>query len=89
MPTNKTQSIDRAIAILDYFSVDHPEAGVREIARHLHLHPSTVGRMLATLTSLDILIQDDASHRYKMGSKVLNCGAVYLGNLNLQNVARP
>jgi IclR family transcriptional regulator, KDG regulon repressor len=86
---SKIQSIDRAIAILDYFSAKHPEAGVREIARHLKLHPSTVGRMLATLTSLDILIQDDLTHRYKLGSKVLKWGAVYLGNLNLQNEARP
>jgi IclR family KDG regulon transcriptional repressor len=89
MPANITQSIDRAIAILDYFCADHPEAGVREIARELKLHPSTVGRMLATLTSLDILIQDDSTHRYKLGPKVLKWGAVYLGNLNLPNEARP
>lgn len=89
MPTNKTQSIDRAVAILDYFSMEHPEAGVREIARFLKLHPSTVGRMLATLTAEDILIQDEITHRYKLGSKVLKWGAVYLGNLNIQNEARP
>jgi IclR family KDG regulon transcriptional repressor len=89
MPVNKTQSIDRAIAILDYFGMDHPEAGVREIARQLHLHPSTVGRMLTTLTSLEILIQDETSHRYKMGSKVLKWGSVYLGNLNIQSESRP
>ena len=89
MPTSKTQSIDRAVAILDYFSMEHPEAGVREIARFLKLHPSTVGRMLATLTSSDILIQEETTHRYKLGSKVLKWGAVYLGNLNVQNEARP
>ncbi len=88
MTISKIQSIDRAIAILDYFNPEHPDAGVREIARYLKLHPSTVGRMLATLTSLDILIQDDHTHRYKLGSKVLKWGAVYLGNLNLQNESR-
>jgi len=89
MPANKTKSIDRAVAILDYFNRDHPEAGVREIARFLKLHPSTVGRILATLASSDILTQDETTHRYKLGSRVLKWGAVYLDNLDLQKETRP
>lgn len=89
MPTNETQSIIRAIAILDLFDNEHPELGVREIARQVDYHPSTVGRILVTLTSLGILSRDKSNHRYKMGSKVLKWGAVYLGNLNLQAITRP
>ncbi len=55
MGTTETQSLHRAIAILDCFRDIQPQLGVREIARQLELHPSTVGRMLATLTSLGIL----------------------------------
>jgi IclR family transcriptional regulator, KDG regulon repressor len=89
MAINETQSIHRAIDILDSFSERQPEVGVREIARKLNLHPSTVGRILMTLTSLEILTQDKITHRYKMGSKVLKWGAVYMGNLDLQSEARP
>ena len=89
MAINENQSLHRAIDILDFFNSDQPEMGVREIARKLNLHPSTVGRILITLTSLEILTQDKISHRYKMGSKVLKWGAVYLGGLDLQSEARP
>jgi DNA-binding IclR family transcriptional regulator len=89
MTINEIQSICRAIEILDLFNSNQPEMGVREIARYLHLHPSTVGRILITLTSLEILTQDKSTHRYKMGSKVLKWGAIYLGSLNLQSESRP
>jgi IclR family acetate operon transcriptional repressor len=85
MPT----SIQRAIAILDVFTLEQPENGVREIARRLDIHPSTVGRMLATLTKLGILIQNETNHQYRLGSKVLQWSAVYLGSLDLQKVSRP
>lgn len=89
MPANETQSLHRAIAILDCFGISQPELGVREIARQLELHPSTVGRMLTTMTSLGILTQDRDSHRYRMGSKVLSWSAVYMSNLDLRAEARP
>jgi DNA-binding IclR family transcriptional regulator len=89
MPTSETQSLHRAIAILDCFRISQPELGVREIARQLDLHPSTVGRMLTTMTSLGILTQDMENHRYRMGSKVLKWGAVYMNNLDLRAEALP
>lgn len=88
MPATETQSIHRAVAILDCFQDNQPELGVREIARQLELHPSTVGRMLTTLTSLEILVQDKDTHRYRMGSKVLKWGTVYMGNMDLRAIAR-
>lgn len=88
-PINETQSIHRAIAILDCFRDIQPELGVREIARQLELHPSTVGRMLTTLTSLGILAQDKETHRYRMGSKVLKWGSVFMSSVDLRVEARP
>lgn len=89
MSTSETQSLHRAIAILDCFQENQPELGVREIARQLELHPSTVGRILTTLTSLGILTQDPDTRRYRMGSKVLKWSALYMSNVDLRIVARP
>jgi IclR family KDG regulon transcriptional repressor len=89
MPTNENQSLHRAIAILDCFCISQPELGVREIARQLNLHPSTVGRMVATMASLGILKQDKESHRYLMGSKVLTWSSVYMNNLDVRAQAHP
>ena len=89
MPTSETQSLHRAVAVLDCFQENQPELGVREIARKLELHPSTVGRILSTLTSLEILTQDQDSRRYRMGTKVLKWSAVYTSSMDLRVVARP
>jgi DNA-binding IclR family transcriptional regulator len=89
MPTSETQSIHRAVAILDCFQENQPELGVREIARQLDLHPSTVGRILTTLTSLEILSQDRDTRRYSMGSKVLKWSTLYMNNVDLRALARP
>ncbi len=86
---NETQSLHRAVSILDCFREDQPELGVREIARQLDLHPSTVGRMLVTLASLGILNQDPETKRYRMGSKVLAWSTVYMSQLDLRSEARP
>jgi IclR family transcriptional regulator, KDG regulon repressor len=89
MGTTETQSLHRAIAILDCFRDIQPQLGVREIARQLELHPSTVGRILVTLTSLGILNQDKETHRYRMGSKVLKWSSVYTRNIDIRTEARP
>jgi len=89
MPTSETQSLHRAVAILDCFQENQPELGVREIARQLVLHPSTVGRILTTLTSLEILTQDPDTRRYRLGSKVLKWSTLYMSNMDLRVVARP
>lgn len=89
MGTTETQSLHRAIAVLDCFRDIQPQLGVREIARQLELHPSTVGRILTTLTSLGILSQDKETHRYRMGSKVLKWSSVFTRNVDLRVEARP
>ncbi|MBM3130594.1 MAG: IclR family transcriptional regulator [Chloroflexi bacterium] len=89
MPTSETQTLTRAIAILDCFSPEQPQLGVREIARRLDLSRSTVGRLLATLCVEGVLTQDPATRQYLMGPKVLTWSALYTGALNLRDQARP
>jgi len=83
------QSLERAFAILDCFQDSQPDLGVREIARQLDLHPSTVGRILTTLNSLGILNQDKGTRRYRIGPKVLKWCSAFTSNLDLQTEARP
>jgi IclR family transcriptional regulator, KDG regulon repressor len=89
MPIVETQSLHRAVAILDCFHLDQTELGVREIARQVNLHPSTVGRLLTTLTTLGLVKQDEKTHRYRMGSKVLRWSSIYMSRLDLRNETRP
>jgi IclR family KDG regulon transcriptional repressor len=85
----QVRSLVKALAILDCLSADHPELGVSEIARQLDMPTSTVGRLLITLHSADILSQDPTTHRYRIGSKVLSWGAAYMNGLDVREKARP
>jgi len=89
VPASETQTLARAIAILDCFSATHPQLGVREIARQLDLPRSTVGRLVATLCAAGVLSQDPTTRRYKMGPKVLTWSAVYTSGLDIRDKARP
>ena len=85
----QVRSLVKALAILDCFSADRPELGVSEIARELGMPTSTVGRLLVTLHSSGILSQDHSTQRYRIGSKVLSWGAVFMNGLDMRAKARP
>ena len=85
----QVRSLVKALAILDCFSADRPELGVSEIARELGMPTSTVGRLLGTLHSSGILSQDHSTQRYRIGSKVLSWGAVFMNGLDMRAKARP
>ena len=65
------QYINRIFAILDCFSVEKPELGVREAARMLNISPSSCGRMLSELRDEGILTQDSDTRAYSLGGRVI------------------
>jgi DNA-binding IclR family transcriptional regulator len=89
MASGEMQSLSRAMAILDCFTVESPQLGVREIARQIDMSVSTVGRLLASLNALGLLSQDPASRLYRMGPKVMAYNMVYTASLDIRGSARP
>jgi len=88
MPMDQTQTLSRALAILDCFDVDQRRLGVREIARRTRISRSTVGRLLGTMHSAGVLSRDPVTRCYMMGSKVLAWSAVYTSGLDIRSKAR-
>ncbi len=82
-------SLVKAIAILDSLDDEHPQMGVREVARRLNISTSTAGRMLSTLHRAGLLSQDPTTRLYRMGSKVLTWASVFTEGLDLRSKARP
>jgi DNA-binding IclR family transcriptional regulator len=74
MPAEQLQTLNRAIAVLDCFTQEHSELGVREIARMVSLSSSATGRLLAGLKELGILSQNPETRAYSMGARVLELG---------------
>ncbi len=85
----RVQALDRIIAILDCFSVDAPSLGVREVARMIHLSPSTTGRLMQGLREAGLLTQDARTSLYSIGPRVLTWAGVYSASLDVRTIALP
>lgn len=70
------QSVSKALDLLCCFSPDHPEWGVTEIAVHLGLCKSAAHRILVTCEEYHFVVRTP-SHRYRLGTRVLELGNVY------------
>lgn len=76
METNSktlNQSIIKAFALLDAFTTDKKEWGVRELATKSGYNKSTTYRLLSTLVSLHA-VQQNENEKYSLGSKLFELG---------------
>jgi DNA-binding IclR family transcriptional regulator len=89
MDDDKPKTMQRMIAILDCFTQDQPELGVREIARQIGFSRSTTGRLLQGLKELNLLQQNPYTQAYALGGRVLAWAGVYLSSLDVREVALP
>jgi DNA-binding IclR family transcriptional regulator len=87
MPAEQLQTLTRAIAVLDCFSMERGELGVREVARMLNLSSSAAGRMLVALKELGVLSQNPETRAYSMGPRVLSWAGIYNSSMDIRNRA--
>jgi IclR family transcriptional regulator, acetate operon repressor len=83
------QSIQRAVAILRSFTEAEPELGVTELSRRLHLHKSTVSRILSTLQAEGLVGQNPQTGKYRLGVGLVSLAGVALGRLDVRGAAQP
>ena len=89
MPADQIQTLSRAIAVLDCFTQERAELGVREIARMVNLSSSAAGRLLVALKDKGILSQNPVTRGYSMGVRVLSWANVYNTTLDVRLKAIP
>jgi DNA-binding IclR family transcriptional regulator len=81
------QSVRRAVAILNQFSVDEPELGVTQLSEKLGLHKSTVHRLLASLRRQGLVKRNPLTRKYRLGIGLIELGyAAMYSNALLQLV---
>jgi DNA-binding IclR family transcriptional regulator len=85
----ESRTVLRAIRVLDCFSPEQPELGVRDLARRIGMASSTVGRLLATLEAARVLDRNPAARTYSLGPRVLAWAGVYTAALDVRTRARP
>jgi len=82
------QSVDRAVAILEILARDG-EAGVTEVARELGVHKSTASRLLAALDRRDLVAQDTARGKFRLGVGIVRLAGAASARLDVVQESRP
>lgn len=67
-------SVVKAFTLLEYFSNNKAQWGVRELARHIGAHESTTYRLMSTLESLGVLYKNPDNDKYALGLKLFELG---------------
>ena len=82
------QSVDRAVAILEILARDG-EAGVTEVARELDVHKSTASRLLAALDRRELVTQDTARGKFRLGVGIVRLAGAASRKLDVVQESRP
>lgn len=85
----ENRSLQRALAILNTFSMTSPALTLRELSERLVLHRSTVYRLAVNLVAAGVLKYDDTTRKYSLGLRLFELGAVVVNDMNLPIKARP
>ncbi len=83
------QSVNRAISILNAFSINEPQLGVTELSHRLGLHKSTVHRLLASLQKGGLVERDPRNRKYSLGIRLIELAGTMLNSRNVPQVVRP
>jgi IclR family transcriptional regulator, KDG regulon repressor len=88
-PGQTVQSVERAMQILECFTLQKSQQSLGELANQTKLSKSTVYRLLSTLSGCGYIKQDELTQKYSLGFKLFNLGAVVVGNVSLRDTALP
>ncbi|MCL5735851.1 MAG: IclR family transcriptional regulator [Actinobacteria bacterium] len=83
------RAVERAIQILEQFSLDRPELSLTEVSAGIGLSKSTTHRLLATLEASQMVEFDRKTNYYKLGLKAFRMGSVVSKSMELTRQADP
>jgi len=81
------QSIQRALGIMNLFTIATPRLGLTEISHTLGIHKATTQGLVRTLLSEGYLEQDPDTKKYCLGLKIYELGVVLAGSLEINQKA--
>jgi IclR family acetate operon transcriptional repressor len=85
----RTQSVDRALRILEVIAEAGTPLSLSEIGARAGLHLSTTHRLLATLSQRQFVEQERETGHYRVGAGAFRVGRSFLEELNLSPRLRP
>lgn len=88
MTQRPVASVTRALALLGELRDSEDGLGVNELARRIHVSPSTASRLLATLEGAG-MVQRNGAGPYRLGLALVTLADRVLSRLDLRTLARP
>ncbi|GAB2896093.1 IclR family transcriptional regulator [Streptomyces mayteni] len=83
-----TQSIERALSLLAFFTDEQPERRIAELVELSGLGQSTVSRLVSVLESLGYLSRDPRSALHRLGPRLVSLAGVALNQSPVHRAAR-
>lgn len=83
------RSIERAIEVLQAFTLERPSMTVAEIVRHVPLSRPTLYRLLRTLEGKGMVRSDGEPARYELGAGIARIAHVWLSRVDPARLATP
>jgi IclR family pca regulon transcriptional regulator len=87
--TKLTQTMQKAVAILQVFSAGNPRMKLQEVVDQTGLPKVTAFRLLKTWISLGYVTHDSASKTYALTPRVLSLGFAALSSMSVRDAAKP
>jgi DNA-binding IclR family transcriptional regulator len=85
----RVKVLDRAVALLESFSLQSPELGVVELAKLTGLSKGTVHRLLSAMEDHRLIEQDPMSKRYRLGLRLFELGSRAVARVDVVERATP
>lgn len=82
-----SQTLAKALRILEAFSADKFEWGIRELGRELNINPTSTYNLVRTFYNAGYLIQNAENQRYSLGPKVMKLAGVYTRHSPIPTIA--
>lgn len=73
-----SQTVDRALSILELFSLERPQWTLTEVATEMGLTVSTVHRLLRSLLAHELVVVEPVGKRYSLGPGVMRMAKMLL-----------
>jgi DNA-binding IclR family transcriptional regulator len=83
------RTVQRALDILNCFSLEEPELSLTEIANKIHLAKSTTTRLLATLELNHMVYKNPDTLKYRLGHRLYYLGHIARKSIKIREVAKP
>lgn len=86
---NNIRSVQKALSLLQCFSIEHNELSFTEIVGKAQLPKSTTSRILSTLEYEGFVVRDADTQKYKLGHTMFLLGLIARESMDIRRIAIP